>query len=139
VVNDYKDIIVSTGDIKKDYDIIGPVYVKLSNRGSFGGWRNELDKLKKKYFGELEEMKKEGHLGKDKMDWNFLMGEWSAGQDDFDKCFFISTEELKKRASIVEADAIIFMRQDIDLDTTAFQFFYMQMYGTAVKFRKKSA
>jgi uncharacterized protein YbjQ (UPF0145 family) len=33
------------------------------------------------------------------------------------------------------ADAVIGMRQDIDLDTNGFQFFYLQMYGTAVKFK----
>ena len=34
------------------------------------------------------------------------------------------------------ADAIIGMRQDIDLDTNQFQAFYLQMYGTAVKFKQ---
>ena len=56
------------------------------------------------------------------------------GQSDFEKAFFVAVQELKKRAGLLGADAIIAMRQDIDLDTTAFQFFYLQMYGTAVKF-----
>ena len=43
-------------------------------------------------------------------------------------------QELKKRAALLGADAIVAMRQDIDLDTTSFQIFYLQMYGTAVKF-----
>ena len=34
-----------------------------------------------------------------------------------------------------DTNAIISMRQDIDLDTNSFQFFYLQMYGTAVKFK----
>jgi predicted RNA-binding Zn-ribbon protein involved in translation (DUF1610 family) len=50
------------------------------------------------------------------------------------KKFFIAVEELKKRAAMLSADAIIGMRQDIDMDTSTFQFFYLQMYGTAVKF-----
>ena len=58
-----------------------------------------------------------------------------AGQNDFDKAFFIAVQELKVRASILKADAIISMRQDLDLDTNGFQYFYMQMYGTAVKFK----
>ena len=53
----------------------------------------------------------------------------------FEKAFFIATEELKKRGEMVGADAIICMRQDIDMDTNGFAFFYLQMYGTAVKFR----
>ena len=59
----------------------------------------------------------------------------TAGQNDFDKAFFIAVQELKSRASILEADAIVSMRQDIDLDTNGFQHFYLQMYGTAVKFK----
>ena len=60
-------------------------------------------------------------------------GEFSVGQSDFEKAFFVAVEELKKRAALLGADAIIGMRQDIDLDTNTFQFFYLQMYGTAVK------
>lgn len=62
------------------------------------------------------------------------MGEFTAGQNDFDKAFFIAVQELKLRASLLKADAIVSMRQDIDLDTAGFQYFYLQMYGTAVKF-----
>lgn len=80
-------------------------------------------------------MKKEGQVSKERPDWGFLYGEWSAGQSNFDKAFYIAVEELKKRAAMLGADAIISMRQDIDLDTTAFQYFYLQMYGIAVKFK----
>ncbi len=62
-------------------------------------------------------------------------GEWSVGQSDFDKAFFVAVQGLKKRASLLGADAIITMRQDIDLDTTNFLYFYLQIYGTAVKFK----
>lgn len=64
-----------------------------------------------------------------------MYGEWSVGQSDFEKAFFVAVEELKVRATMVGADAVIGMRQDIDLDTNGFQFFYLQMYGTAVKFK----
>ena len=74
-------------------------------------------------------------MSPERADWGFLYGEWSVGQSDFEKAFFVATEELKKRAKLVGADAIIGMRQDIDLDTNGFAFFYLQMYGTAVKFK----
>ena len=51
----------------------------------------------------------------------------------FDSAFYISIEELKYRAYQLGADAIINMRQDIDLDSNMWQNFYMQMYGTAVR------
>lgn len=80
-------------------------------------------------------MKDAGQIGQSRPDWGFLYGEYSVGQSDFEKAFFVAVQELKKRARLVGADAIVSMRQDIDLDTSSFQFFYLQMYGTAVKFR----
>ncbi|MGI6098109.1 MAG: hypothetical protein ACOYBM_08440 [Dethiobacteria bacterium] len=64
-------------------------------------------------------MKKEGTISKERADWGFLYGEWSVGQNDFEKAFFVAVEELKQRAVMLGADAIIGMRQDIDLDTNA--------------------
>lgn len=87
-----------------------------------------------KYEAEIKKMKKSGMMSENQSDWGFLYGEWSVGQSDFEKAFFIATEELKKRGEMVGADAIICMRQDTDLDTNGFAYFYLQMYGTAVKF-----
>jgi len=125
-------IIVTTGDIKNDYEVIGPVYFSVSNKGLFG---SQLGTLIKKYKGDIEDLKQEALLSPERADWGALWGEFSAGQNDFDKAFFISVQELKARASILDADAIVAMRQDIDLDTNGFQYFYLQMYGTAVKFK----
>ena len=123
---------VTTCDIKQDYEIIGPVYYQISNKGFFGG---ALASKIKEYSGKIEAMKREGTMGQDRADWGFLFGEWSVGQSDFEKAFLIATEELKKRATLVGANAIIGMRQDIDIDTNGFAFFYLQMYGTAVRLR----
>lgn len=125
-------IIVTTGDLKNDYEVIGPVYFSVSNKGLFG---SQLGSLIKKYKGEIEALKKEALLSTERADWGVLWGEFSAGQNDFDKAFYIAVQELKARASILNADAVVAMRQDIDLDTNGFQYFYLQMYGTAVKFK----
>jgi uncharacterized protein YbjQ (UPF0145 family) len=125
-------IIVTTGDLKNDYDVIGPVYFSVSNKGLFG---SQLGSIIKKYKVEIESLKKESLLTPERADWGVLWGEFSSGQNDFDKAFYIAVQELKVRASILNADAIVSMRQDIDLDTTGFQYFYLQMYGTAVKFK----
>jgi uncharacterized protein YbjQ (UPF0145 family) len=125
-------IIVTTGDLKNDYDVIGPVYFSVSNKGLFG---SQLGTLIKKYKGDIEALKKEALMSPGRTDWGVLWGEFSAGQNDFDKAFYIAVQELKSRAEILNADAIVSMRQDIDLDTNGFQYFYLQMYGTAVKFK----
>ena len=124
-------IIVTTGDLKRNYEVLGPVFFQVSNKGILG---SALGTLKNQYYYEIQAMKQNGTMSESRPDWGFLYGEWSVGQSDFEAAFFIATEELKTRAAMVGADAVICMRQDIDLDTNGFAFFYLQMYGTAVKF-----
>jgi hypothetical protein len=124
-----QSILVTTGD-PEGYEIIGPVYFQVSNKGLFS---SQLGKLKTAYAAELAEKKKAGQVSTGKADWGFLYGEYSAGQGDFETAFFIAVREIQKRAHLLGADAVIAMRQDIDLDTNNFQSFYLQMYGTAVR------
>ena len=131
-----KKIIVTTGDLKEDYEVLGPVYFQVSNKGLFG---SALGNYKKQYMDEIQAMKRKGTMSQERADWGFLYGEWSVGQNDFEAAFFIATEELKKRAKMVGADAVICMRQDIDMDTNGFAFFYLQMYGTAVKLKNNTS
>lgn len=126
-----KEIIVTTGDLQRQYEVIGPVYFQVSNKGMFS---SQLGKLKKQYESEIKQMREHGQISNPQADWGFIIGEWSVGQSDFDLAFYIAVQELKKRAAMLGADAIVGMRQDIDLDTNAFAYFYLQMYGTAVKF-----
>lgn len=70
-------IIVTTTDLKADYEVLGPVYFSLSNKGLFG---SQLGTLIKKYKAELENLKKENALNPARPDWGFLWGEFSAGQ-----------------------------------------------------------
>lgn len=123
-------VIVTTGDLKEDYEIIGPVYFQVSNKGLFS---STLSELVNKYSAEIEEMKNHALMSERRSDWGFLWGEYSVGQNDFEKAFFVATQELKKRAVMLGGDAVVSMRQDIDLDTNGFQYFYLQMYGTVVK------
>lgn len=123
-------IIVTTGDLKEDYEIIGPVFFQVSNKGIFS---STLSELVNKYSAEIEEMKNNALMSERRTDWGFLWGEYSVGQNDFEKAFFVATQELKKRALMLGGDAVVSMRQDIDLDTNGFQYFYLQMYGTVVK------
>jgi transcription elongation factor Elf1 len=123
---------VTTSDLKRDYSVIGPVYFQISNKGLFS---NALRDLTRKYQGEIDRRKKQGQANEQRPDWGFLYGEWSVGQNDFDSAFYVAVQELKLRAERLGADAIVGMRQDIDLDTNGFAFFYLQMYGTAVKYR----
>jgi hypothetical protein len=106
------------------------VFFQVSNKGLFG---SGLGTLVKKYKAQIADKKKAGAISGERADWGFLWGEWSVGQNDFEKAFFVAVEELKERAQMLGGNAIINMRQDIDLDTNGFAYFYFQMYGTVVK------
>ena len=129
-----KGIIVTTADIKQDYHVIGPVYFQVSNKGF---WSTALDRYMKKHRKGLDIIKALSQTTKEvSVGWGFLYGEFSfAMENNFDKAFFVSVMELQLRAKALGADAIVGMRQDIDLDTNHFQYFYLQMYGTAVKIK----
>ncbi len=108
------DIIVTTCDLKEDYEVVAPVYFQLSNKGVFS---STYSRLAAEYSSKLQKLKGQGMLANRKADWGFLYGEYSVGQNDFDRAFYIAVEELKKQAARIDADAVIGMRQDIDLDT----------------------
>ena len=126
-----KEIIVSTGDVKRNYEVIGPVYIQVSNKGLFG---STLDRLTGKYYNEINKKQAAGDFSPKQADWGFLYGEWSVGQNQFDEAFYVCVRELQEKARKMHGDAIIWLRQDIDLDTNGFTYFYLQMYGTVVKF-----
>ncbi len=135
LLNKKTDIVVTTMDLHRDYEIIGPVYIQINNRS------NMFSSLRTKYSNLLENIKSSGQGSNDKISGLEIMqvlfvntGTYN-GHANFDDAFFIAVEELKERAALLGADAVIGMRQDIDLDSNGFQYFYLQMYGTAVKFK----
>ncbi len=128
-----KNVVVTTGDIRQDYDIIGPVYFQISNKGIFS---SKFSKLAKKYEDDVKHLKDNNNSVAGEIGRILLLGEFSVGEDNFDQAFYIATEELKRKALFLGGDAVVHMRQDIDMDTDHFSFFYLQMYGTAVKIRK---
>lgn len=126
------EVLVTTVDLPSPYVVIAPIYFQVSNKGLFS---SDLGRLKKKYQDEIQDMRRAGKMNDSRIDWGWLWyGEWSSGQNDFEAAFFVATRELQNRAFQMKADAVVGMRQDIDLDTHGWQFFYLQMYGTAVRF-----
>lgn len=95
-----ENMIVTTGDLKQEYDVIGYVYFQLSNKGIFTSTYTDL---LQKYTDKIRDLQKNKLLSKEKVDWGFLYGEWSVGQNDFEKAFYVAVEELKKRAKNVRS------------------------------------
>ena len=124
-----KEIIVTTCDVKQDYQIICPVCVQISNNGALGKTFNKLSK---------EYLSPKNQIETPTFDENtmVLLNNKNIDHSKFEQVFFIGVEELKKRAKSIGADAVIGLRQDFDLGENDFDYFYLQLYGTAIKFKQ---
>src|SRR5574344_1295140 len=105
-----KNVIVSTTNIKENYDVVGTVYFQVANKGML---TEDLDKLKAKYLPKMEELKRKLAITKNSGDWGFLFGDESQGQNELDVVLFMAIEELKDRARRMGANAIVGMRQSV--------------------------
>ena len=135
------EIILTTGDLKQDYEVLGPVYFQLSNRGGGLFKASVFSTLKTKYSAQIQALKNAGGINtkpevtRAARFLGGIVGEFAQEPTDFEISFYIATQEIKKRAAFMGAHGIVCIRQDIDLDSTGFQYFYLQMYGTAVRFK----
>jgi len=129
------DIIVTTGDINQDYEIIGPVYFQISNKPE-GMEASTYIRYRDFYQKEIDDLKQSGEFQEAQsgdIKWGCVWGDYCLGGSAFEFAFFAAVEEIKKRAAMLGGDAVVYMRQDIDLDRDAVQYFHLQMYGTAVR------
>ena len=60
---------VTTGDLHQEYEIIGPVYFQVSNKGLFS---STLSDLTNQYRDEINNMKASGTMSENRADWGFL-------------------------------------------------------------------
>lgn len=117
------EIIITTCDVKQNYQVLCPICVQISNNVAL--CRN-FNKLIKEYQNKSNTPKDNGA--------SKLLTDAKAEKNKFEQIFFIGVEELKKRAQAVGANAIIGMRQDFEIGENDYDYFYLQIYGTAVKF-----
>ena len=123
-------ITVTTADLHEPYQIVGPIFTHVSNQGLFS---SRFTKLKKAYQEEIAAMKAQlGESGTEPTGWAAITAELSS-DNDFDSAFHIAVQELRKRALLIGADAIVGMRHDIDFNPQSAGTFYVMMYGTGVR------
>lgn len=121
------EIITTTGDLKADYEVIGPIYFQVSNKGFF---TSKLTKLVKKYTTEAEALQNDPENK-----WQKIFGESSLDANKrYEKAFYVAVRELQETAKKLGADGIIGLRHNLTLDDR-FELFHLQMYGTAVKLK----
>ena len=125
-------IIVTTGDLHERYEVIGPIYYQINNRPMGFSGKSKLSILESEYAQIAQQNRESSGIGL--MSAMFMpVGEFGPGDNKFSTAFYIAVEELKKMARRMGGDAVVAMRQDIDIDSNGFQYFYLQMYGTVVK------
>jgi uncharacterized protein YbjQ (UPF0145 family) len=127
-----RQFIVTTGDLREPYEIIGPVFYQISSRTTTA---IELAALVKRHVAAHELQRARSLMSQPKIDWAHAMGESIATQSALDQASFVAVQELKQRAATLGGDAIIGLRQDFALDSMSSQLFFLQMFGTAVKIR----
>ena len=117
-------IIVTTGDFSSPYEVLGLVYFQVSNVGVFS---NHYDMLTETYEPRIADWLQKGLMTAVKKGMFGGISYYS-----FEASFYIGVEELKRKCRSLGGDAVICVREDMDvLDGGNFA---VQMYGTAVRF-----
>lgn len=116
------NILVTSTACSSAHEVIGPVAVQISNRGSLAG---SFRDLVLRYDMELS------HAAKQADPWSSQYGGWALEQSDFDRGFYIGVQELRRRGRMLEADAIVGLTQSF----TPFEdgTFVLSLVGTAVR------
>lgn len=140
-----KDFIVTSLDLNREYEVLSPIIFNTTNRGIFNSHYIQLDsKYRQKKYKDIlvtSKMSYSSEYGFDGLalltliDFNPFGFEGNVGHRQFDRAFYISLAEMKIRAKMMGGDAIIGLKADFDLDTQNFGAFYLQMFGTVVKFK----
>lgn len=110
-------VIVSTGGLSVDYEIIQPISFKLSN--------DDYTTYLKKYAEDIKGFLKE-------YEYDIV------GGSEIERGFFIATEELKRKAALLGADAVIYFNEKpIVYNLNPLGDIYELIFtGTAVKIKK---
>ena len=125
-------IVVTTCDISKPYEILEPVYISVNYFTALFMNKTSFFQLEIEHEEYIKFLSDKGILPTVGTQDRLL-------QQCSGKAFYIALKELKIRAGILGADAIIGMRYDVEYERyeSGDQAFYFYMYGTAVKFLEK--
>ena len=140
-------ILVTSGDLRAPYDVVGMVCFTVGTRGEM---RNTFESLKVGIAHKLSTAKSKGQLSKAASVGQFIggLGIDSAGDiglagqyagasfnsRDLELAFHIAVNQLQLRASYLNANAIVAFRYDIDFDSNANVINFMATaFGTAVR------
>lgn len=125
------NIPITTGDLKQDYEVIGPVFYHIRNRANGA---DEMMRRTQQYHNEISDIHVTHLVPESKInyEWTYSSNTGTGGQSEI--LSMIATQELKKRAHALGADAIICMRQEVQFEPGITSSIFLQMYGTAVRF-----
>jgi len=129
-------IIVTTGNIKENHSIIQPVFVQISNKGVLKNQYEQLEIKHQKLIQGLQdkELLPPNPSSKKRNSLSSSMESTDITGVRMEKAFYIALEEIKQKAAHLEGDAVVYMRYETDFLANPSNEFYLQMYGTVVKF-----
>ena len=140
-------ILVTSGDLKTEYEVKGTVFFSVGTRG---GLASEFNRLREVHAPRLAIAKKRGQISKSvgvgqviggigvdsqgDIDLEINYSGASFKSNDLDIAFQIVVGELQLRASFLAANAVIGFRYNIELDSNGNVVnFFANGYGTAVR------
>lgn len=131
------NIIATTADLKEDYKIISPIIFSFDNQPVLFSSKTKLNELLEKYKLKTEKMLSAiSSHDEQKTHLDFFYAILLNKDNPLEQMFYIGVEELKLRAEMLHADAIIGISQEVTSHNHP-TFFNYKIYGTAVKIMNK--
>ncbi|MFA5479659.1 MAG: hypothetical protein WC337_06515 [Candidatus Muiribacteriota bacterium] len=129
-IGNYNKITVTCENIEKPYTILETISFNISNIGPAASLFEELyNKLNYEINRVMEY-----NASSSEKNLNFQYSNIDF-KTDFDKAAVIGLHELKKKACLIEGDAIIGLKQNYNvLPQNGLRYFHYNIYGTVVKY-----
>jgi len=130
LISEMDKIKVSTTDIRKNYEVIGPVHFNIINNSVLA---NPMSNLFSSYEKSRPEIADASVKASTLNGWSSIYGRMCHDLSDYDKAFYVCVQELKKRAFLLGANAVIGMSYKMEFYADSSSYSYMQMCGTAIR------
>jgi hypothetical protein len=121
---------LTTGTPSVPFDVVGEISFLYSSRN--GILPDSAAALIRQY---REQMRPGGGPSLARADPGSFTLVFTEASQTFEQVFLLTSQELRRRAAALGADAVVGMRHDVDLAASDRECVYVDVAGTAVRFR----
>ena len=141
-LTEFKNVAITTADLKEPYKVVGPIMNYLSNMGVYA---DDYAQIKARYakppydqllitIAEFTEKNEDACKTAQRLFYGAINRneEIQEFQSELDTAAGICLAQLKLRAAAIGANAVVGVRIETEIDTSAPNLFFIKVYGTAV-------